>query len=444
MTRRAAIAIAVVLLAPFAGASLHAQRVTPASVDALRGWIERVNRHVPGRPDEAVRSVVAMTYAERAALNAVLPFFLSRASGRARRAPANPLDKAVATLARLVRDDPGWAAFMKRAAMLHADAVVFADRVPSPPDDTPPSAPPPRSGNLGSTVPNPKLSPLLINERILLTRDGELVGNARLNWNLPFARSLMDLLLEGEQAEDDTAGLLAVSPDDERFVARWYHAVAAFLFAQGMNGDSRMHLEQAARVLPGEPDLLFDRATYAEWFGLPVYQALSDARIPAGDKTNAEAERLYRDTLAVDGSYVEARVRLARLLDHRGRHDEAGEEIATALEAKPDGIVAFYAHIVAGRTAAARGRYEEALRFYRHAAALYGRAQSARLGASHASLMLADAPGVQAPLENLGAAPDRYEDPWLDYALGAGRDVDRLLAALWPRVNGPADRGVAK
>jgi len=116
----------------------------------------------------------------------------------------------------------------------------------------------------------------------------------------------------------------------------------------------------------------------------------------------------------------------------RGRLEEAATEIEAALAARPGGVVAFYARIIAGRVASARGRYDEALRFYREALALHGRAQSALLGASHAALMLANAPDTLAPLASLGVTA-RDADPWLDYGRGAGRDADALLAQLWAR-----------
>jgi tetratricopeptide (TPR) repeat protein len=444
-----AVSIAVVLLAPSVRAPLQAQRVSLESLEALHRWGDAVNGHVPGVPDAAVRSVVAMTYAARLELNTSFPLFM-----RVLREDFIPtkseLERGVTAYARMIRNDPGTPTFLKRAAILHADAVVFASRFPSAPDDAPPIVPEQRSsasGNLGPSA-REKRPPLLTNERITMTRDGQVLGDAKVNWNLPFARSLFDVLLKQELKGDAEPscennldarcrvveiGSRPVLRDDYEFVAAWYHAVAAYLFARGMNGDAKWHLEAAARVLPDDPHLLFDRATYAEWFGLPIYQVIGDGQVVAEDKTNAEAERQYRRTLDVDPAYVEARVRLARLLDRRGRHDEAAAEVATALDEQPEAVVAFYAHVVAGHVASARGRYEEALGFYREASRLYGHAQSALLGASHAALMLADVPEALAPLARLGGAATQSADPWLDYGLGAGRDVNPLLIALWAR-----------
>jgi tetratricopeptide (TPR) repeat protein len=451
MAHRQAVLVALALLmVPSLRPSLSAQRVTLESVEALHRWVDAVNNHVPGRPDDAVGSVVAMTYGARLELNTSFPLFM-RVLREELVTTRSEIEKGVTAYARMVRNDPGTETFLKRAAILHADAVVFAGRFPASPDDAPPIEPESRSIVAGdpARIRRAEPPPLLTNQLTTLTRDGDVLGDGRVNWNLPFARSLLDTLLKQGPKENPERPCannldprcrvveLASSPvtrDSSDFVAGWYHAVAAYLFARGMNGDSAGHLRQAARVLPDEPHALFDRATYAEWFGLPIYQALGEGRVVAEDKTNAEAERLYRRALEVDPSYVEARVRLARLLDRRGRHDEAAAEIATALEADPAGVTAFYANIIAGHIATSRGRHDEALRFYRQASTLYDHAQSALLGASHAALMLADVPRTLTPLAELPVGRTlRDADPWLDYGLGAGRDVNTLLAALWSR-----------
>jgi len=276
------------------------------------------------------------------------------------------------------------------------------------------------------------VSALLAGERLVETLDGQVVGESATDWNWPFARELLVLLL-------------SVSPD-RPFVAEWYHAINGYLLAMSNHGDLRAQLQRAAVVLPDEPRILFDRACRAEALGLPLYQAVSgDARhanrpgtsveIPSEDKTDAEAETLFRHAIEVDPAYAEARVRLARLLERRGQHDAAVEQLELALAAKPDRATEYYAHLVAGRVAQARGRLSESLEHYVAASTLFPDAQSALLGASQAAAMTGD---VQAALSSVHRLSVRSEasdgDPWWIYQIGAGRDAKGLMTGLWARV----------
>ena len=422
--RAAAIGAVVALLgtAPSAGAQPQ------ASVDALQQWADAVRKHEPGKPDPAAAHVASWSYAHRVELNPAMERFLAmpRDEGLVSRTPQQ---EAIAALFRSVGKDPGMPAFLRRASMLHTDAAIFAEDLPEPPDDGPPAS-------LGAAMSAARRQgeeppPLLSSDRYILHTDGRIVGERSANWNWAFARSVTDHLLV----------------PDRSFVAEWYHAVAAYMLANGRHGDARKHLMHAAMAMPDDPHLLFDRACFAEALGLPFYQVLRDdpslwsARgmfiaVPPEETTDVEAEGLFRRTLEVDPSYLEARVRLARLLNRRGHHDEASSLITNAIEHSPAGAVAFFAQIVAGRIASAQGRYDASLQHYRDALQVFPQAQSALLGASHAALMIADMPQALAPVEELGPESEIYEaDPWRDYQLGAGRDVNDLMARLWIRVS---------
>lgn len=430
--------------------------IDDASLAALRTWVNAVRTHTPGRADDSVLTVAGFSYETREDLNTGMGLFLRALMGWTYKTDRNKAAEAIAAAGHEVGKD-----FLKLAAILHSDAAAYADLHPVA-SNAAGRSPTPRTwkvqlghGGIPETiVTGDAIPPLLMADRVLLDNDGQVVGEVVSTWNWPFARSLIDLLSAGRQPRRDGRPDVATDP----FVSAWYQATTAYMFASGLYGDATPHLHHASLVLPNDAASLFDRACYAEILGLPSHQELvSDAtvdqraqgqsgappawktpawepalRIPPANKTNAEAEQLFRRALAIDPLLVEARVRLARLLDLRGRHEEAGAELKTALGQNPTGVVAFYAHLFAGRAAQATGRSDEAARHYHGALDIFPDAQSALLAASHIALLRSDVSGTLAPLARLGARSVAFTaDPWWQYQLGAGRDADDLLKRVW-------------
>jgi tetratricopeptide (TPR) repeat protein len=287
-------------------------------------------------------------------------------------------------------------------------------------------------------------SPLFSRHNLFLDHDGEIKGEVAADWNWPFARSLLDLILP--------------SPADDPFVGTWYHATTAFMLNQRLYGEVVGHLQRAAAVLDDDALILYDRGCFSEIQGMPVSQVLlSDEDllalrahhagsrppveaspvsmqlgIPPPDVANEEAERLLRRALRADASLVEARVRLGRLLIERKRHEEAVTELDAALAAKPEDLVAFYAHLFAGRAAQALGRLDDAAGHYRDAVVLFPGAQSARLASSQVALLGADVAAALEPIAHLDTSSSA-SDPWWRYHLAAGRDVDDILDDMWSK-----------
>ena len=434
-----------------------------SGVEILEKWVAAVEGHTPGRPDEAVAMVAALSFQNRADLNKVMGLFFAVLTSK-QFTGSKPVEKHIVAMGLILKENPGRDVFLKRAVVLHSDTAIFRDKFPEPVE--PPSVAKPDRVSIDPNGGAMKISgrdedrqpPLLTRSRVILDKDGQVLGDQAVNWNWPFARSLLDFLstntgstpnpTQGPCRGAECVGRVSrsSSPAADPFPAAWYHATTAYMFANGLYGDATAHLRGAGEARPDDPLILFDRACYAEILGLPMHQILlgdtasashsgTNLNIPGQQKTNAEAERLFRRALEVDPSLVEARVRLARLLDLRNQHEEAAAELATALAAKPAGFVAFYAHLFAGRAAQALGRIDEAARHYDEAIALFPDAQSALLARSQAALLGSDVPGVLAPVQHLGPRSLVFEsDPWWQYQLAAGRDQDALMLEVWTAV----------
>lgn len=426
-------ALAIVLMCS-ATPRATAEDVSAAGVALLERWSNAVASHTPRRLDEGLDHVMALTYEDRRALDAPMRIFLSVLAGRGN-VPVNALEKRIDALARGFRSRSGYEPFLKRAVMLHSDAAVAGERAPQPMVDVPAS-------------PGLSVSPLLATRRRTISRDGEIIGNVESDWNWPFARSLAD-------------AIHAIAPADP-FVAAWYHATAAYMFSRLQHAELKEHLSSAARILPDDARILFDRASYFDGLSLPALQVLlrgvdlaavrraqrgqrlppstsaatrraTALDIPPKSDALRDAEALFRRALRADPAFAEARVRLARVLIERGRYAEALTESDAALAARPSEAVAFHGHLFAGRAAQGVGRHEEAGRHFDAASQLFPLAQSAMLARSQLALLSADANAASAALEGLpkDPSPDAlHDDPWVDYRLAIGREWESLYRGL--------------
>ena len=430
------------------------EKVTDSAVARLVAWTNAVMEHTPGRVDGPVAMVRRWTFAERIDLNPAMQMFLdalttARPSAVPKKSadPPRPADR-VRSLAEAAFHSMGVTTFLERAAVLHGDAAMAAPRESS---RAPGSTPGPKRGNPAPRAGAKPDPPLLYRARTLVDTDGEVRDEVPRDWNWTFARSLLEPQMF-KRAE-------AAWP--RAFVTQWYHATAAFMLRNGLYSDARMHLQNAAAVLGDDPLVLFDRACLAEIHGLPIVQNVLTERdivmlrrrearraenggemanvvgVPLLETTNTEAERLFRRTLAAAPSFVEARVRLARLLLLRGHRGEALDEAEAALRAAPERTVRFYADMIAGRASRMLGRNEAAAAHFSEAVALFPDAQSALLAASHLSMTRAHADAALAALDRLSKLDDEApfdRDPWWSYRWCAGRDTDALLAAMWASV----------
>jgi tetratricopeptide (TPR) repeat protein len=423
------------VLAVLAPRRAHA---APDAAQLLADWSAAVQHHMPGTVDDTLRFVWRLTPPERSAIAAAAPL-LVKALNQAQDGPHVASSDRLVSLAREIARSTTAATFVERAAMLHADAAMF---------DPQGVLPPGPSGHSVSTVVGLGGAHVVREERPAIfatARDGEVTGRAGADWNWPFARELLE-------------ATRAVRGDP--FVSQWYHATTAYLFINAYYGEADAHLGNTTAVLPDDPPALFDRGCIAEALAGNLFQFIAvddrarqafnqpsahkdpvrrSVELPSTNVLNSRAEDLFRRALVADSRLVEAHVRLARLLDIDGRHEEALDHARVALNSRPPADVAFYAHLFAARSAAALGRLDDAQDHVDAALALFPKAQSALLAASHVALLRAEPQVAFSLFARLGdLAPADHTalaDPWILYSYGAGRLVEPLLADLWLRAS---------
>ena len=399
-----------VLVAALCLAQPISSQQSPDPDELLSMWQDAVQRHVAGTMDAPMRWLDTLPVESWKPLNVGLKKYLSDLAH----------DRAISNT------------MIEHAVVLHMDVAIFGGPAPAGP----------RSVGWLATPP-----PALVK-----SMDGEMIGSVEANWHWIFARALVDLM--------------SPSPRNDPFAPAWYHAAAAFMLQHGLDGELNPHFDRAAILFPRDANLIFDRACLAEAMGLPRSQLVNDdlrekqaaerrrptfvpgqlsavgpaITLPTADQSNGQAERLFRATLDIDPTFAEAHVRLARLLENRGKAAEALVELGAAAKDidRRDGTLLFYSHLIAARAHQALSQLPEATEDVRAALALDPNAQSALIVQSEVALRSADAEGALAPLRRLTALAARgadADDPWWLYDIGAGRIVDRLVPALWTRVN---------
>jgi tetratricopeptide (TPR) repeat protein len=142
-----------------------------------------------------------------------------------------------------------------------------------------------------------------------------------------------------------------------------------------------------------------------------------------------QAEQLYKRALERKPGYLEARIRLGRVLGLRGRHKEAVEQLRQG-QAANEPVLQYYAHLFLGAEFEALGNGAEARQSYERAAALAPAAQSPLFGLSRVADQAGDRAAARAAIARVLKLPrDDFElaDPWWVYEVAQSREIDRLL-----------------
>jgi len=148
------------------------------------------------------------------------------------------------------------------------------------------------------------------------------------------------------------------------------------------------------------------------------------SRLPEGDDRarglRREAEALYRRALDADGSLVEARVRLGRVLALTGRLDAADSELDAALQTTTDPRQRYLGNLFRGAVYERQARWADAAACYRRAVEIDAHNQAARIALSHALARSGDDRGArEAARAFFGAGPSLAQgDTWWGYPFG--------------------------
>jgi len=170
-------------------------------------------------------------------------------------------------------------------------------------------------------------------------------------------------------------------------------------------------------------------------------ESLAELKILQRDESEGaplreQADRAFRDALALDASLHEARLRLGRLLLVRGRLVEAEPVLEEVERLSADDRQRYLARLFLGRLAERRDRPGEAAAFYARALEVWPDSQAARFALAHA---LEIEYGPAAALPPVGASLsasrrlDRSADPWCLYPFGPPGLAGATLARVWKR-----------
>jgi tetratricopeptide (TPR) repeat protein len=224
----------------------------------------------------------------------------------------------------------------------------------------------------------------------------------------------------------------------ERIDRRDFHvALAAAALVMGFPSTARPFAERAHDGAPLDAEVQLVFGCVAEAL---AEEELLRHRESEAARARDEADRAFRDALALDPGLHEARLHLGRLLLVRGRLIEAELPLEEVAAHTGDDRQRYLARLFLGRLTDRRGRPDDAARFYAQALEGWPDSQAARLalaytlerscGPAAARLLVA---GTLAASQRLERAPD----PWWLYLFGPPGLATGALDRLWKRVLGP-------
>lgn len=384
----------------------------------LQAWIQAVESHVPGRDDAAAFAIGRWVNSDIAMMT---PFIL----GLIEMLPPRP--EVLRYPQSLTRDDrdrilvmaeplgrrTDRTPFIRRAAMLHADVMLFRIAKPS----------------RYLSEEQARRDAQARGRITILGKDGEPHGFAVMPKHWDFARELLSEVKP--------------TPADDPFVRLWYRAATAFMLFELSFGEADIHLTEARRAIGPDAHLEFDTGCLHEAFASPNVTTVAEAvdrrtTIKSGVASQREslekAEEAFAEAVRLSPSFAEARVRLGRIMSLRGRHREAAEFLRQGGTMATDPAVKYIAAMFLGNAEQAAGNADAAAEAFDTAAALFPLAQSPHLARSALAIDRADRKGAAQALRRLLELPQdekQRADPWWTYRFCSGRQAKDLLTVLW-------------
>jgi tetratricopeptide (TPR) repeat protein len=366
----------------------------PPASDYLRvlRWIDAALTHRPGAVDDALLEVSAW----RALEYEVVRVYLERALAQRFSNPAERHD------------------VIRRGILLHTDIALLLPERAARFTELPPARPD-RHGR-----PREERS----STHVAAGFDGQFVDSEAITAHWLYARLLARRLSD---------------PSKDPFVSAWYRATTARFEADYLLGFAEPHVAEALRLLPRDPWLQFYRGALYEALAAPRYQNIArtgpDLRragrtLASADKQLRRAEECFREALALDPQFAEARVRLGHVLLQRGDASEALTHLRQVLSDTRDPVLTYFGQLFAGAAFEVLNLRAEAARAFEEAAAIAPTAQTPLLALSALARRSGDRRPALAAVERLArlpADPAPRIDPWWNYLRSFAWDADQQL-----------------
>ena len=235
----------------------------------------------------------------------------------------------------------------------------------------------------------------------------------RLNWRGDVAGASSQWRAAWRLAE-----LHPFTAEQSTFLRAWYHAFGLYLLGSG-NADALTTLERGHQRFPDDELITLALAEVYETRGTFVDEV---------GRYDLRAERICRDLLARDPGMAEARLRLGRVLQLRGKPELALPELDRVASTSDDGRLRYLAHLFMGELHRRRGRLSEAQQEFAKALEAWPGGQAGALSLGEILHSLGEraeaAAAVQAAIEDRREL--MFPDPYRTYYSG-NRTEQRLL-----------------